>query len=127
MFLIPTYLAPSKIHGTGVFSPVAIRQGTRIWEYNPSVDWRFTAEELNCVPEPHRARLKSYCYLDGHGLYILCGDNARFMNHSDHPNCDDSGKHFTVARSDISANEELTCDYRTFDAESAALTQVYPT
>jgi len=40
------------------------------------------------------------------------------MNHADAPNCDDSGDTFTVARRDIAAGEELTCDYRSFDEES---------
>jgi SET domain-containing protein len=121
MFLIPTYLAPSAIHGMGVFTPVAIPKGTRIWEYNPSVDWKITKQEMALIPEPHQARLRTYCFLDDHGLYVLCGDNARFMNHVDNPNCDDSGKHFTMTRNDIQAHEELTCDYRTFDNESAPI------
>lgn len=50
---------------------------------------------------------------------VLCGDNARFMNHSFEPNCDDDGGEFTTAARDIEAGEELTCDYRRFDAPSA--------
>lgn len=39
------------------------------------------------------------------------------MNHSFEPNCDDRG-HVTRALRDIAEGEELTCDYRNFDAES---------
>ncbi len=121
MLLIPTYLARSSIHGIGVFTPFPIPKGTRLWEFTPGVDWRLTAKELLQIPEPHQAKLRTYCYLNGNGLYVLCGDNARYMNHAEEPNCDDWGDQYTVARRDIAANEELTCDYRTFDAESAAL------
>jgi uncharacterized protein len=120
MFLIPTYLAASAIQGTGTFTPAAIAKGTRLWEFTPAVDWLLTAEELESVPERHRARLRSLCFLNGEGCLVLCGDNARFMNHAEDPNCDDTGGHFTVARRDIQAGEELTCDYRLFDRVSAA-------
>lgn len=121
MFLIPTYVARSSIHGMGVFTPIPIKKGTRLWEYDPAIDWQLSDKELSQMPEPYQSKLRTYCYLNGEGLYVLCGDNARFMNHDDHPNCDDSSKHFTIARRDIAANEELTSDYRDFDSESAAL------
>lgn len=120
MFLIPTYLAASPIQGIGVFTPFDIPKGTRLWEFNPAVDWKFTAEELERMPEPFKARLKIYCYLNLEGVYLLCGDNARYVNHADDSNCDDTGGVVTVARRDIRAGEELTSDYRLFDQNSAA-------
>ena len=39
------------------------------------------------------------------------------MNHQDDPNCDDTRPGLTIARRDIQAHEELTCDYRVFDLE----------
>ena len=121
MFLIPTYVAHSSIHGMGVFTPIPIKKGTRLWEFNPAIDWQFSAKQLDQMPEPYQSKLRRFCYLNGEGLYVLCGDNARFMNHAEDPNCDDSGKHFTIARKDIAPQEELTCDYRVFDSESAAV------
>jgi hypothetical protein len=50
---------------------------------------------------------------------VLCGDNAKFMNHSFEPNCDDVDGPYTVTKRDIATDEELTCDYRLFDLESA--------
>lgn len=119
MFLIPTYLAASPIHGTGVFTPAPIAAGSKIWELSPPVDWEIPPEDLKRFPEPYRERLKMYCYLNEQGVYVLCGDNAKFMNHSDTPNCDDTGGIRTIALVDIPAHTELTCDYRTFDMESA--------
>ncbi|HYE96390.1 MAG TPA: SET domain-containing protein [Rubricoccaceae bacterium] len=121
MFLIPTYLAPSPIHGTGVFTPVPIKAGTILWRLDPSTDWEIPPEDFARFPEPYQSRLRAYAYQNFEGVYILCGDNARYMNHADDPNCDDSGQVITVARRDIAAGEELTCDYRLFDAESAGV------
>ena len=118
MFSIPTYLERSPIHGMGVHAAVPIAKGEIIWTFTPGVDWEIEPEVMEQFPEPFQERLRAYSYLDESGLYVLCGDNARFMNHSDTPNCDDSGGQHTVAMRDIEEGEELTCDYRTFDLES---------
>lgn len=117
MFKVPTYLAPSPIHGTGVYTAVPIPAGTVIWQYDSPVDWEILPAEMASIPEPYQSRLRHFSYLDERGIYILCGDNAKFMNHSSEPNCDDGGL-TTVAARDIEAHEELTCDYRAFDMES---------
>ena len=117
MFRVPTYLAASRIQGLGAFTSVAIPAGTLIWEFTPEVDWRFSPEELDAFPNPYRTRLRQWCYQEESGLFVLCGDNAKFMNHSGDPNCDDDGEYTTAAR-DIAAFEELTCDYRRFDVLS---------
>lgn len=117
MFLVPTVLRRSGIHGHGVFAVHDIPAGTRVWEFTDSVDWRIPADDLAAFPEPWQAGLRRYCYMEPDGQYVLCGDNAKFMNHSESPNCDDSGQTFTIAIVDIPAGTELTCDYREFDAE----------
>lgn len=119
MLRVPTYLTQSQIHGVGVYTPERIKKGTVIWEFTPEIDWRLPPDLVDHFPEPYRATLRSYCYIERSGMLVLCGDNARFMNHSFEPNCDDSGLVFTVTRRDIEVGEELTCDYRLFDAESA--------
>lgn len=119
MFRVPTYLGPSTIHGTGVYAAAPIAAGTIIWDFHPGVDWKLRPEELEAFPEPFQSQVRRWCYLEADsGLYVLCGDNAKFMNHSPEANCDDSGDR-TVASRDIEPGEELTCDYRSFDAESA--------
>ncbi|HEX9887561.1 MAG TPA: SET domain-containing protein [Longimicrobiales bacterium] len=114
MFRVPTYLAPSPIEGIGVFTPLPIAAGTLLWEITTGVDWEMTPAELDGFPEPYQTSLRRWCYENERGLFVLCGDNARFMNHSFAPNCDDSGE-LTVAVRDIAPGEELTCDYRSFD------------
>ena len=118
MFSIPTVLRRSTIHGVGVYAAVPISKGDVIWEFTPDVDWKIEQEDMERFPEPFQSRLRMYSYLDESGVYVLCGDNARFMNHSDVPNCDDTGGRRTIALHDIAEGEELTCDYRTFDMES---------
>jgi SET domain-containing protein len=118
VFRVPTYLGRSSIHGTGVFTPFFIPAGTLIWSLDPEVDWTLTEDDIVRFPEAYQEKLRSYCFVDENGSYILCGDNARFMNHSEEPNCDDWTSGDTVAYRDIEAGEELTCDYRAFDAAS---------
>lgn len=118
MLQIPTYVAPSRIAGVGLFSPRDLEPGTVIWEFTPGVDWEIPPEDLERFPEPYRSRLRHYLYRDGSGLYVLCGDNAKFMNHEDDPNCDDSDRVHTVVRKAVRAGEELTCDYRQFDFDA---------
>ncbi|HET9948260.1 MAG TPA: SET domain-containing protein [Longimicrobiales bacterium] len=118
MLRVPTYVAPSPIAGVGLFAATDLPKGCIIWEYVEGVDWRISPAELMLFPEPFQSRLRHYLYLEESGLYVLCGDNAKFMNHSDLPNCDDSGGEYTITRRPIAAGEELTCDYRLFDLES---------
>jgi len=118
MLCVSTYVALSRISGVGLFSAKRIRKGTRIWEFTEGVDWRLTGVELEAFPEPFRSQMRHYVYLDDQGYYILCGDNAKFMNHESEPNCSDADPLFTVARRSIEPGEELTCDYREFDVDS---------
>ena len=118
MLRVPTFVAPSPISGVGLFTVTDLPSGMIIWEYDDSVDWRMTHAELDAFPEPYRTRLLHYVYEDQPGVFVLCGDNAKFMNHADDPNCEDPEGAFTLARRDIRAGEELTCDYRTFDLGS---------
>ncbi len=117
MFSVPTYLASSSIHGTGVYAAEPIAEGTVIWDFTEGVDWELTEEEMQAFPERLRDQMERWCFLRPDGMYVLCGDNAKFMNHSFKPNCDDRGD-VTIAARDIEAGEELTCDYRAFDMKS---------
>ena len=117
---VPTYVAPSEIAGVRLFAATELPAGTVVWEFDERVDWAIPPEDVARFPEPYRSRMRRYLYLDENGLYILCGDAAKFMNHSADPNCDDSDALHTVTRRAVRADEELTCDYAQFDAESRA-------
>ncbi len=117
MFLIPTYLGRSAIHGFGVFTATLIPAETVIWEFADGVDMRLTPSELRALSGRVHDALRSYCYREATGAYVLCGDNAKFMNHSMDPTCDDNGK-ITIVRRALPAGSELTCDYRSFDYDT---------
>lgn len=120
MLRVPTIVKPSPIAGVGLFAATEIDEGTVIWEYHQGVDCRLDPRQVEAMPEPYQSRLRHFLYLDSDGRYVLCGDNAKFMNHQDEPNCDDPEGEYTITRRRIRAGEELTCDYRTFDMESKA-------
>lgn len=118
MLRVPTYVAPSPIAGVGLFAATDLPANAVIWEFQEGIDWRITPAELELFPEPFQSRFRHYLYLDESGDYVLCGDNAKYMNHSDDPNCDDTGGEYTVTTRTVRSGEELTCDYRLFDLES---------
>ena len=117
MLLVKTKLGNSKIAGIGLFADEFIKEGTVVWEYNPKFDLLYSKEEIEQLPIAFQEQLHRYSYLDkNYGKYLLCGDDARFFNHSDNPNCKDSteGPDVTVASRDIKKGEELTCNYKVF-------------
>ena len=118
MLRVPTYVAPSSIAGVGLFAATPLPAGTVIWQYTDGIDWRITPTELSLFPEPYQSRLRHYLYQEDSGTYVLCGDNAKYMNHSEAPNCDDPEGEYTVTNRAVAAGEELTCDYRSFDLEA---------
>jgi SET domain-containing protein len=121
MLLVKTFLAPSRIHGIGLFAAQRIPRGTVIWRLHPAIDRELTDQDLEALAEPARAQIRKYTYVDlVRRKHVLCGDDARFFNHSDEPNCHDfpdAEGGTTVAAKDIAEGEELTSDYSRFDAE----------
>ena len=115
MLLLKTYLAPSTIHGVGVFSEDHIPQGAVVWQWHEGIDRRIAPDVVEALPPFCQDFLKRYGWIEG-GQYTICIDNERFINHSDTPNCvfSEDGTQAIAAR-DILAGEEITQDYRTFD------------
>jgi len=118
MLRVPTFVAPSRIAGVGLFAATDVAAGTVIWEFTEGVDWRIPPEDFERFPEPYRSKFRHYVYQEESGVLVLCGDNAKFMNHQDDPNCEDPEGDHTITRRAIRAGEELTCDYRSFDLPS---------
>lgn len=118
MLLIKTKLGFSKIHGIGLFADEYIPKGKAIWRFAPVFDVKVSIKDLDKLPK----QAQSYIYLDQKtGEYILCSDDARFFNHSITPNTVhfyEKGRYGqTIAVKNIKSGEELTCDYRSFDAD----------
>ena len=111
MFLIRTRVAPSAIHGLGVFACEPAAVGTIVWRFDRIID----EEALRAVPEAFRAFLDTYAYrsIDTGGALVLSCDDARFLNHSDDPNTEDQ-PFVSLARRPIAVGDEITCDYGAF-------------
>ena len=121
MLRVKTYLATSSIPGAGLglFAAEDIPAGTVIWRFDEG--WDLLRREADWPDDVPKAFLKTYAYL-AHGtkkpLYVICIDNARFINHSARPTGTGGPSPITIAARDIRAGEEITEDYRTFDAEA---------
>jgi len=115
MLLVPTYVAPSKIHGVGVFAAESIPAGALMWRFEPGIDLIISPEHAETLPQVFRDFLEVYAYISDQfpGGYVLSCDHARFLNHSSDPNTDNSSL-VALARREIAAGEEITCDYGEF-------------
>jgi SET domain-containing protein len=125
MLLIPTRVAPSRIHGQGLFAVSAIPRHTPVWKFQPAFDRTFSPEAFAALPDPAQRHLRWFAYLDPQNHHwVLSGDHACFMNHAAQPNtgtlvdANSTVPVVTVALRDIAAGEELTCNYFAFDAEA---------
>ena len=122
MLLVKTRLDKSPIHGFGVFAVERIPRGTPVWRFMAPFDQDLSPAVLDDLSEQHRQWMLHYGYIDIHSKrLILCGDDARFMNHSDNPNIasdfnlDSYG--VDIAVRDIEVGEEITTDYMTFEGK----------
>jgi SET domain-containing protein len=121
VLLVRTRVAPSRIHGLGAFAAEPVARGSEVWRFTPGFDLDIDPYLLQLQPEHFREALLHYGYIDPRlNRYILCCDNARFINHSDSPNIapdlarDRYG--VDVALQNIVAGEEITIDYRLIEA-----------
>tara|TARA_A100001391_G_scaffold199038_1_gene181487 strand:- start:616 stop:1059 length:444 start_codon:yes stop_codon:yes gene_type:complete len=115
MLHVMTYVAPSSIHGLGVFTAAPVAKGTLIWTFEEYFDRRYDEAQFQALHPVIHEYFKVYGYRDKHdGFYYMTVDNDRFTNHSQTPNtCVDSLGN-CYALKDIACNEELTADYREF-------------
>lgn len=124
MLLVKSFLKFSDIHGVGCFAAEDIKAGQVVWKFDPILDVELDAEKISEFPESVQSFLFMYAYGQQTGTkktFILCGDHARHMNHSDNPNLIEAGdgNAFNIAARDIKAGEELTCDYNAFDTDAS--------
>jgi uncharacterized protein len=131
MLLVKTKLQLSTIDGIGLFADEYIPNGTVIWKYTPLVDLRYAAEEYQQLKQQYNFEvLDKYIYKSRvSGLYILCSDDARFINHADRPNTLDTledAEGLTIASADIQPGDEITSDYESFDADFGTYKHLLP-
>ncbi len=118
MLLVKTKIQPSNIAGLGLFADQFISKGTIVWKFEPKLDILLSEEEIEKLSSVSQEQFYNYAYFDSqYQKYLLCGDDARFFNHSDDPNCYDQYElveDVTLALKDIEVGEELTCNYKSF-------------
>lgn len=120
MLLVKTRVDKSPIHGLGLFAVEPIAKCTPIWRFTPGLDLDLDPAIVGSQPVLFREALLHYGYIDPRlNRYILCCDDARFINHSDTPNIlsDYSQDRYgvDVAARDIVAGEELTINYESVE------------
>jgi len=114
VLLIDVDIRPSGLHGLGVFAREPVARGTIVWELAPELDLVLDESTVARLPERARATLLHYSFWNSRlGRYVLCFDDARFINHADDPNTD--GRR---AVRDIAAGEEITYPYGRRDLAS---------
>ena len=124
MMLIRTRVAPSGIHGMGLFTVEAVAKGTPVWRFEPGFDHDFSPDQFAALPALAREHTRWFCFVSKvNGHVILSGDHACFINHSQTPNtgapANAKPSVTTTALRDIAAGEELFCDYWSYDADTA--------
>jgi SET domain-containing protein len=119
LLVIRTKIRASDIHGVGCFSVDAVKAGTVVWRLHPAVDLAFSAAQIRAMPEAFQIFLSQYASKDfGQDRYVLCSDNARFINHAVLPNLTHNkpvSADSIFANRDIAAGEELTLNYQFVD------------
>lgn len=114
MLLVKTQVRPSSIQGVGLFAVEPIKKGTIVYQFRSEIDVQMTDAQVMCLPDCAREFVKTYAWKT-EVWWTLCGDNARFINHSSMPNLVNGEGNTSVAARDIEADEELTEDYSSFD------------
>lgn len=116
MLLVKTYVAPSLIHGLGLFAGEFIAAGEVVWEFTPGIDFRLAPDFIDRLPATVRESLL-WTYNFWSGGYGASLDNSKFINHSKNatliPRMEPADQ--SIAARDISIGEELTEDYEMFD------------
>lgn len=126
MLRVKTIVDASTIHGIGLFAAQNIRKGQIVWEFRGQFDLTWSDVDFQFLPEEIQDYCRTYAWeseLNKHAsVWLLSGDNARFINSSKDPNtaqkkpskcCPFRMEIFlpTVATRDIAQGEEITEDY----------------
>jgi hypothetical protein len=124
MLLINASAGRSRIHGKGLIARELIPAGTLVWALKRGFDVELTKAQFEDLSPNARDQVARYIYTDvATGNYILCSDDAKYMNHSDTPNTRTEGQQ-TVATSPIEPGQEITCNYYEFDGATRKTTVV---
>jgi len=116
-----TRLAPSKIHGVGVFAITNIPQGTNIFLGDKCKMIWIDKKEVVRQPTKIKKLYNDFCVIRGE--HYACLDNFNnltvswYINESTKPNVRCDKKYDFFALRSIKSGEELTADYSTYSDE----------
>jgi SET domain-containing protein len=116
----PIVVRKSRVHGRGVFAREQIRKGARIIEYKGRVPWK---EAQDLPPFDPKNPFHTVFFSVGKDDVIdaaVGGNEARWINHSCHPNCEtyeEEDRIFVHALRGLRPGEELFYDYKMIPAE----------
>ena|ERR1017187_3500000 len=121
MLLVETKLEFKEGKGICLIANDFIPKYNKWWQWDDVMDKFISRTAFNHLPSNNREYLIKYAVKDSNGNYLLCGDDARFCNHSDNSNGNgvDNTQHGGLyvnalyTTRDILIGEEITCDYRT--------------
>ncbi|GAA3754690.1 SET domain-containing protein [Flavobacterium ginsengiterrae] len=108
------FISPEK--GYGVVASKFIPKGTITWVQD-DLDQIFKRDQISCMTPLIKQFLTKYSFRNKNGDYVLCWDNAKFVNHSFTPSCFSTSYDFEIAIRDIHPGEELTDDYGYLNVE----------
>lgn len=114
MLVVRTYLAEVCGKGIGLFAAEPIPKGAIWWKNNSCFDMTIHKENAELMPPLAKEFLNRAACLREDGSWLLCVDDARFVNHSHKPNTAESndGSGDWIAAVDIAVGEEIVSDYR---------------
>ena len=116
-----TRLAPSKLHGVGVFAIRTIKKGTYIFpDDKAKLQW-LRRTQLKSLPKTIRRLYDDFCIIKGGGALYGCPKSFNnltvswYLNESKTPNVGCDKNYNFYALRDIKTGEELTADYSTYN------------
>ena len=121
--IVKIKLAPSSIHGVGVFAMRDFKKGEKL--YTDIIPHQFDLgydKFRDLEPEIRDILLGHFPLITkgSHFMYPVTKFSA-FLNHSDNPNLATNTNHWHwYATRDVKEGEELTGDYNTFDKEGTS-------
>ncbi|MHB8579337.1 MAG: SET domain-containing protein [Ignavibacteriaceae bacterium] len=113
-----TRLAPSKIHGIGVFAIQNIKKGMYVFYHDDDDMIWIPKSEIKEIPPSLKKLYKDFCILKDNSYGSPPNFNLMttswYLNHSDIPNvrCDKNYRFYALRN--IKNGEELTVDYNSY-------------
>lgn len=114
MLTVKTSLAPSSVHGIGLFAAELIPANSTVWHYNKDIDTTYPEDIfLNICRNILQNTLQHLfnCTYKWSGRYFYLSDNASFINHSEDANSVFIDDYYEVALHEIKPEEEILENY----------------